>query len=554
VPWTWVRLQARPRTTTFAIGAGLALATVILRLPFAGRHLFDWDSLQFALGMQRFDLAAHRPHPPGYIGYIVAGRLLSSFTGDTNSALVGLSIGAQAVTVAAIFLTARRLLGTFAGVAAAVLLATSPLFWLYGETALTYGLEPGLALLAFCLCLRATEGSLGAIAAAAAVIGLEGAVRPSTAAFMLPVLAYAMIAGTDRGQWARRLLAVAAGIALGCAVWVLPLLWLSGGPAAYLRDTLQLADRVSGGSAVWRAGWWGLAKNVQALLNGVGYSLVLYLPLALAVGLVALAERRGRHHPRSRLAVMLALWVLPASVFFALVHIGQLAYVLFFVPALVLAAGPVLERLAGAVTSRRPRRRSLVRAALLAVLATSNMALYLLPHDSLGTLPASRDRQVAGLVAAVHTWPAAGTVLLADPEGPSSYRVAQYYLPEYATVAVGRDDGGRAGEMFSNRPGAPEYDLARFRTAGPVDLPRGHETVVLDDAVLASLGDAYRLVRWDMRDAHVWSAPMTAADPPTLCLGRIYLRASDCGRSVTVDLLGLRVAYPPGATVGASTR
>jgi hypothetical protein len=59
------------------------------------------------------------------------------------------------------------------------------------------------------------------------------------------------------------------------------------------------------------------------------------------------------------------------------------------------------------------------------------------------------------------------TVLLTDPEGPSSYRTAMYYLPEYDVVAVGRDSHGRAGEMFSNRAGAPEYDLARFVHAGP---------------------------------------------------------------------------------------
>jgi hypothetical protein len=42
-----------------------------------------------------------------------------------------------------------------------------------------------------------------------------------------------------------------------------------------------------------------------------------------------------------------------------------------------------------------------------------------------------------------------------------------HYLPEYDVVAVGRDWHGSAGEMFSNRVGAPEYDLARFGHAGP---------------------------------------------------------------------------------------
>src|SRR5258708_11986240 len=53
------------------IATGFAILTFLSRVPFVGRYLFDWDSLQFALGMQRFDLASHRPHPPGYIGDVM---------------------------------------------------------------------------------------------------------------------------------------------------------------------------------------------------------------------------------------------------------------------------------------------------------------------------------------------------------------------------------------------------------------------------------------------------------------------------------------------------
>ena len=143
--------------------AGFAISAVLTRLPLAGKYLFDWDSVQFALGMSRFDLAAHRPHPPGYLGYIVLGKAVAAlFDLDANRALALLSIGAEALTVAGIFLLARRLFGGFAGMAAALLLLTSPLYWLYGETALTYGLEPGLALLGFWPPLQLMIGSPGA--------------------------------------------------------------------------------------------------------------------------------------------------------------------------------------------------------------------------------------------------------------------------------------------------------------------------------------------------------------------------------------------------------
>jgi len=82
------------------VACGFAVGTVANRLPLRGRYLFNWDALQFALGIQRFDLAAHRPHPPGHIGYIYLGRLLTHLTGATiESVLTAVSIAGEAATV-----------------------------------------------------------------------------------------------------------------------------------------------------------------------------------------------------------------------------------------------------------------------------------------------------------------------------------------------------------------------------------------------------------------------------------------------------------------------
>ncbi|HEV3232097.1 MAG TPA: hypothetical protein VG245_07570, partial [Candidatus Dormibacteraeota bacterium] len=290
-PWSLpARLGAgaRARLTSWSIAATLAALGAATRLPLGGRYLFDWDSLQFALGMRRFDLAAHRPHPPGYVGYVAAGKVLAGLLGgDANRGLVWLSGVAEAATIAGIFLVAERLWGRFAGLAAAALMLSSPLFWMYGETALTYGLEPGLALLGFWLVWRAVGAGGRGLAVAALVIGLVGAIRPSTEFFLLPLLALGVwLAGHDQasppwpGRPAARLLSVVGGLAAGTLVWLVPLLALSGGPVAYLAASAALAHRVSGGSAIWRAGSGGLLLDARAVFDGLAYSLGLYLPLA----------------------------------------------------------------------------------------------------------------------------------------------------------------------------------------------------------------------------------------------------------------------------------
>ncbi|MDP9326017.1 MAG: glycosyltransferase family 39 protein, partial [Candidatus Dormibacteraeota bacterium] len=399
--------RLRESVSPWLVAASIGAVTLLTRLPFAGRYLFNWDAIQFAMGVQRFDLAAHRPHPPGYVGYVMLARLLVAVTGaSTDTVLVALSMIAEVVTVVGLYLVARRALGEFAGIAAALLLLTSPLFWLYGETALTYGLEPGLALMAFALVARAVRRGDG-LGWAAAVIAAAGAIRPTTELFLLPMLGVGMLLLWSRTR-SRRSMATAVLVLAGAtSAWLVPLMMLSGGPFAYMEQSALLARRVSGGSAVWSAGPGGLALNSNAVLMGLGFSLGLLLPLALAVAAFALlpvvdasaANRDWRH--RGETAALVMAWVVPALTVFVLVHIGQLAYVLIAVPAVALLAGPVLEQVAAVAAGKRLQMRRPLRAALLAGCVAVNVALFFSPRDSLSQQVRDRDRHVSAMLAEI---------------------------------------------------------------------------------------------------------------------------------------------------------
>jgi hypothetical protein len=513
----------------------LGAATVLTRLPLRGQYLFNWDSVQFALGIQRFDLASHRPHPPGYVGYIYLGRLLTHITGaSAQTVLTAISIAGEAATVVGIYLLARRLFGEFAGIAAALLLVTSPLYWMYGETALTYGLEPGLALLAFWMLWRATRNEGRGLVTAAAVIGLEGAIRESSEVFLAPALAViAMLALRRGGPLARRRVAWAVVALTGATMlWAVPLLVVSGGLSAYMRDSAELGARVTGSSALWRAGLAGLKLNTEAVLNGLLLSLGPFLSLLVAIGLLKLAGIKGTSPQPSRRTVVLAgLCLAPALSTYLLVHIGQLAYVLFGIPVLLLFVGPVLTSLATTVLPRREVGGRRLRAGALVAFAAANVVLFAVPENSLAAQVRARDEHAAAMIAAVRWFDPATTVLITDPEGPASYRTAMYYLPEYDVIALGRDSHDRAGEMFSNRAGAPEYALARFDRTGPLRLPVDRVAVILDQAVLRSIGDRLWLetsTYGPRVDDRMYFTNLSGADPPLSSGDLIYLRGSDC--------------------------
>src|SRR3954466_14365316 len=69
---------ARPARPA-AVGAAIALASLLAHLPFLPPSLEDIDSINFGLGLHHFDPALHQPHPPGYPVYIALGRLSLAF-------------------------------------------------------------------------------------------------------------------------------------------------------------------------------------------------------------------------------------------------------------------------------------------------------------------------------------------------------------------------------------------------------------------------------------------------------------------------------------------
>lgn len=196
--------RARSRgalVTAIALAAGVA--TLLLRLPFAADRLWDHDSVQFALAVADFDLAAHTPHPPGYPLYVGALEALAAMGVSPLAGMVALSVLFQALGAALVGSVAARLAGGWAAPAArpaallaAALYATNPLVWFYGELPLVYGVEAGLTVLLAWAALGMGD-SRGRFLAACALFGLAGGVRPSTLVLLSPLF----VAGLGRAWW-----------------------------------------------------------------------------------------------------------------------------------------------------------------------------------------------------------------------------------------------------------------------------------------------------------------------------------------------------------------
>lgn len=195
----------------------LLLATFALYALTRSLWLDEWDSVQFALGLNEFNLWKHQPHPPGYPLYIFAGRALTHVGLDPVAALTLLGCLSGAVFVTFWFLIARREFGGPFAWLIALATAFTPAVWMIATKAVTD--MPAAAALSITAWLAFRRDQprhlLWAALAGAAAAGL----RPQWLAIVLILLLTALIrARAPARSWAR----VIAAFLLGNLLWLVP--------------------------------------------------------------------------------------------------------------------------------------------------------------------------------------------------------------------------------------------------------------------------------------------------------------------------------------------
>src|SRR6201987_3691653 len=143
----------------YALAVALSVITVLSRMPYRARMLYNWDAVQFALALNEYDVVKHQPHPPGYILYVALARLANGWIGDAAAAYVTLAITFSGLATFVVYLLARAIYDRPTALAAATLLAVSPLAWFYGSVGLTYTGEALCASTVAYFAFRALRGS-----------------------------------------------------------------------------------------------------------------------------------------------------------------------------------------------------------------------------------------------------------------------------------------------------------------------------------------------------------------------------------------------------------
>lgn len=472
------------------IGLGLFALGVLSRLPFVGQVLYHWDSINFALGLQHFDVAAGQPHVPGYILYVLLGQLINSWVNNPQLTLTGISVVGSGLAVMALYGLGRTMFNRSIGLLAAFLLASSPLYWFYGEIALPHSLDAFVIVGAVWLLYRIKQGQVALAVPAAIWLGLAGGFRPQTEVFLAPLALYAC---WGLG-WRRALVAVMV-LAVVNLAWVVPLIWSTGGLARYLEVTNQFYLAFNATTSIVNGGGlWGLSRNLIKLtlytLYGWGLALIPVLALVVLKAKRLTFQTLSSTLKDSRFW-FLALWIGPTLAYYMFIHMGQQGLVFVFLPALLLLSAGGVYRL--------DWTQSFYQQVALAVLVLTNALIFVLaPTFPLGSerlklLSAETLRHhdayyLSRLEAMPQNFPETQTLLLA-----SEWRFPQYYLPHYLLAPYSIVARWELGEGSSTRSGEVWVDGAQ---AGLTPDKDGFFYAVLFDDKLIPFNHSQDRLEW----------------------------------------------------------
>jgi 4-amino-4-deoxy-L-arabinose transferase-like glycosyltransferase len=410
----------------------LFAVTLLSRIHYRSTMLYNWDSVQYALGMEHFDITTHQPHPPGYFLYIMVGRLLNNIINDANASLVSMSIIFSGLLVAVIYLLAEQLYDRRTAFAASVLTVSSPLLWFYGEVASPYVTASFFSALIAYLCWRIIRtGDRQFLWTSAFVLALAGGIRQSTFVFMIPIWLYSI-----RKYPLRHIAAAGAILGIGIASWFVPMTIVTGGYVQYRAAVKELWDFAIAPYTFMHVGLQAPIRYAQTVALAAflcaGLSLM-FMPLCVIAHF-----RRIKRDILCEKSLFIVLWGMPAVLYFVLVIINPSnpAIGIIFAPVLIIVIARSLTLLIESV----PHTALMQTSITMLVVAALGFNIYWLFLDknkfSLSFLP-SQETHVMSIVRTIRrNFDPKETIILSRMLLLSGARHFMYYLPEFRVYVM----------------------------------------------------------------------------------------------------------------------
>ncbi len=340
----------------FILSAIFGFLILLSSIPFISHYHYNCDSVNYGLAIHEYNISASQPHPSGYPVFVALGKIIDFVVNNTNLSLVIVSILLSIFSVIVYYYLAIYIFDDIKiAFINTLFLIFCPVFWFYRELALTYVTDLTASVITVFLVFKIIyEKKNIYLYVLAFSIGIISGFRPSILLLIAPLLMYAFIfiIINDIKQHSKfdfKKLFVSGIIFLTTiSLWLIPVCISIGGLEQYLSSVSEVYYRFARFTSVL---YGAPLKNNMLQIRVVNRVLIcgifgIIVPLIVTIFYLLFyyfKKNKDRIFTGelnfNHFTPVILISIIPALLFYYLVHFGQPGYILIVLPPLYLLSG-----------------------------------------------------------------------------------------------------------------------------------------------------------------------------------------------------------------------
>jgi hypothetical protein len=298
----------------------LVLITTFTRIFLFKDFFHEWDPINFALAINKFDIYTDQPHPPGYPIVVLFSKILFYFIKDHLRTLQILSLIISIISVIIFYLFIFKLTNNKNNAfITSIIFSFTPIFFFYGIVEDVYIFETLITLL-FGYFAYLTINNKKYFPYFSIIYGLIGGIRFNDLLFFFPLFLYIFLKSKInlKGKIFNFLL-----VLISILSWYIPSVLFGGGYEIYSYRSKSIFNWVLGTSIFYENNYW---------LNHTFKNFIIFIKdCFLSIIFLIFLFKKDKIY-----LIFFTLWTLPSFLFYFFIHTPKVGYYLTIIPAVYL--------------------------------------------------------------------------------------------------------------------------------------------------------------------------------------------------------------------------
>ncbi len=429
----------------------LIITIIFTRILFISKYLFEWDSVQLALGIRSFNIIKHQPHPPGYFFYVYSGKYLNHIIGNANYSLIIINIIFTIIASILFYNIAFKIFkDKKLSILSAIIFITNPFIWFHSEFVNVYMIDALFSLIYFYLSYLIIRENKKILALFTLLFAIGIGFRQSLIIFFTPLyLLSAYYYLKQEKHYLRHILWNIIIFIITSSLWLIPTALLTGSLKEYWDITKSQFSVSSTATALISF------SKIHTFLKQLGNTLKL---LFFAGGVLSIfiiysfLKKRLKFH--KKIKKIFWFWFWPSFLFYTLIHLGKVGYIMTLVPLILILGIASIYRL------KSIKYKYLVISIIIIfqtisflfnlenIIKNKKLLINISPYTISASNLENNDHRLQQIINTVQQYNPQNTIVITEGDSPyikprtnfiKNARHLNYYLPKYPIYYIFND-------------------------------------------------------------------------------------------------------------------